>query len=89
MVSGIVYCTDIHSRTLLRGFNVLNKGIGNHDYSASDHKYLFVDVILDKGAIKRRPIQRRRQIFTPYNIFLAVVMLIVALTLQLLVKCIV
>ncbi|KAG5460084.1 MAG: hypothetical protein BJ554DRAFT_7912 [Olpidium bornovanus] len=31
--------------TLLRGFDVVGQLMGNHDYSASDHKYLLVDVV--------------------------------------------
>src|SRR5690554_584364 len=34
--------------TLLKGFRVLHQTIGNHDYSASDHKYLLLDVTLDE-----------------------------------------
>ncbi|PKY39399.1 hypothetical protein RhiirA4_538071 [Rhizophagus irregularis] len=33
--------------TLLRGFDVVNRWIGNHDYNASDHKYLMVDIKFD------------------------------------------
>jgi endonuclease/exonuclease/phosphatase (EEP) superfamily protein YafD len=29
---------------LLRGLQVVGKAIGNHDYAASDHKWLMVDV---------------------------------------------
>jgi hypothetical protein len=30
---------------LLKGFRVLRKEMGNHDYNASDHKWLMVDVL--------------------------------------------
>ena len=33
---------------LLRGCQVSSKAIGNHDYSASDHKWLLVDVHIDQ-----------------------------------------
>ena len=33
--------------TLLRGFEVVNRWIGNHDYEASDHKYLMVEIKFD------------------------------------------
>jgi endonuclease/exonuclease/phosphatase family metal-dependent hydrolase len=33
--------------TLLRGMECVGRGIDNHDYRASDHKLLYVDVVLD------------------------------------------
>lgn len=33
--------------TLLHGFDVVNRWIGNHDYKASDHKYLMVEIKFD------------------------------------------
>ncbi|RIA97942.1 Endonuclease/exonuclease/phosphatase [Glomus cerebriforme] len=33
--------------TLLHGFEVVNRWIGNHDYKASDHKYLMVEIKFD------------------------------------------
>lgn len=33
---------------LMRGCNVVSKRMGNHDYSASDHKWLQVDVRLQQ-----------------------------------------
>ncbi|CAG8742464.1 28518_t:CDS:2 [Gigaspora margarita] len=33
--------------TLLRGFEVINRWIGNDDYSASDHKYMMVEIKFD------------------------------------------
>jgi hypothetical protein len=33
--------------TLLRSFEVVNRWIGNHDYEASDHKYLMVEIKFD------------------------------------------
>ncbi|CAG8505082.1 3760_t:CDS:2 [Paraglomus brasilianum] len=37
--------------TLVRGFNVIKRWIGNDDYSASDHKYLMIEVVFDDYSI--------------------------------------
>ncbi|CAG8588799.1 5418_t:CDS:2 [Paraglomus occultum] len=37
--------------TLVRGFDVINRWKGNDDYSASDHKYLMVEVVFDDYSI--------------------------------------
>jgi len=38
---------------LVRGMRVLTKALGNHDYSASDHKWLLVEVMLDSADLLR------------------------------------
>jgi len=46
---------------LLRGLGVIHREIGNHDFSASDHKWMLVDVSLNKEDATKSFIQKKEQ----------------------------
>jgi len=64
---------------LLRGFHVLSKRLGNHDYSASDHKYLLVDVqFMDPNSTTHVHQYRRR--FGLFQMFIILLPLVILMT---------
>jgi len=66
---------------LLKGFGVVSKNIGNHDFSASDHKWMMVDVsfttLLHETIKKKKKQRKKKKNYGILIILLAVVLIAV------------
>lgn len=61
---------------LLRGFRVLNKRLGNDDYSASDHKMMLADVQLSHGVPHSPKARRQFTVKTFESVMLVLILLL-------------
>jgi hypothetical protein len=65
--------------TLFRHFHIEGKDMGNHDYRASDHKYLLVEAVPDTELKKyRRSMKRQSQFLNLCNILILFIVLVIA-----------
>jgi len=66
---------------LVRGFDVTAKGSGNHDYSASDHKSLYVDVFATNIYARKyaKQVVQRTELYFAKLLLVTIIVLLLAL----------